>query len=209
MKTTTITLIFLISIFSVYSQNAEKKSLDSLPFRNYSVSTTWLSFVNFGDEKTNTLHYELHVKYYLSSKDIIGVKAATWKLFATMGMPMQEQLKFDENNFYPGRLRESGIGITYQRLIWKGLFTTVEVLPQLKTYVDFDKNKIANGFKLYTSYHVGYQFLLCKGRMFIEPQMHCQYWPIDTNTPEAFKEIDDKWNNFFLFEPNLYIGFKF
>ena len=53
----------------------------------------------------------------------------------TMGMPMQEQLKFDENNFYPGRLRESGIGVTYQRMLWKGLFATIEVLPQLKTYM--------------------------------------------------------------------------
>jgi len=45
--------------------------------------------------------------------------------------------------------------------------------------------------------------------MYIEPQIHCQYWPIDSNTPQSFKEIDDKWNNYFLFEPNLYIGVNF
>jgi hypothetical protein len=106
-------------------------------------------------------------------------------------------------------LRESGIGITYQRLIWKGLFTTVELLPQLKTYYDLNNKKIGNGFKLYTSYHVGYHLSFFKNRFYIEPQIHCQYWPIDTNTPESFQKIDKKWHNYFLFEPNLYIGFKF
>jgi len=32
---------------------------------------------------------------------------------------------------------------------------------------------------------------------------------IDTNTPEAFKQIDNKWKSYFLFEPNLYVGIKF
>ncbi|MBL0136276.1 MAG: hypothetical protein IPP79_21025 [Chitinophagaceae bacterium] len=76
-------------------------------------------------------------------------------MFAPMGLPMKEQLKFDENNFYPGRLRESGIGITYQRMIWKGLFAAIEVMPQLKTYIDSNARKIGNGFKLYSSYHLG------------------------------------------------------
>jgi len=82
-------------------------------------------------------------------------------------------------------------------------------LPQLKTYVDNGKNKITNGFKLYTSYHIGYHIPLFKKRMFVEPQIHCQNWLIDTNIPPEFKVIDKKWNNYFLFEPNLYIGFKF
>jgi hypothetical protein len=172
----------------------------------YSISTTYLSFLNFGEEKTNTHHYELHVGYRLTPKDKIGIKLATWKMFAPMGMPMEEQLKFDENNFYPGRLIESGIGFTYQRMIWKGLFATAEILPQLKTYLDEDNNTLGNGFKLYTSYHLGYHVPLFKNRAYLEPQIHCQYWPIDTNVPQEFKEKDDKWNNYFLFEPNLYLG---
>ena len=105
--------------------------------------------------------------------------------------------------------QRTGLGITYQRMLWKGLFTTVELLPQLKTYLDEDNNKIGNGFKLYTSYHLGYHIPLFNDRLFIEPQVHCQYWPIDTNTPQSFKVMDDRWNNYFLFEPNLYIGLNF
>ncbi|NQV41228.1 MAG: hypothetical protein HQ506_02640 [Candidatus Marinimicrobia bacterium] len=122
---------------------------------------------------------------------------------------MQEQLKFDENNFYNGRLRETGIGVTYQRMIWKGIFATVEILPQLKTYLDENDKKIDKGFKLYTSYHLGYHKSFFKDRIYIEPQIHCQYWPVNTNVPQAFKDIDDEWNDYFLFEPNIYIGVNF
>lgn len=208
-----ITATFMIAVFTspVFSQNPMKgkPAGEAVPGYRFSVSTTYYSFLNFGKEKTNTHHYEFHARYNLTPKDRIGIKFATWKMFAPMGMPMQEQLKYDENNFYPGRLRESGIGVTYQRILWKGLFVTAEILPQLKTYIDQNGKKIRNGFKFYTSYHLGYHLSFLKDRIFIEPQFHCQYWPVSTNTPQAFKEKDDKWNNYFLFEPNLYIGFNF
>ncbi|MBK7172305.1 MAG: hypothetical protein IPH84_03525 [Bacteroidales bacterium] len=213
MKTTTkritLAILFVLSMMSMSGQTQTNQNLGTSTERKFSLSTTHYSFLNFEEEKTNTHHYEFHFGYKLTPKDRIGIKVATWKMFAPMGMPMQEQLKFNEGNFYPGRLRESGIGLTYQRMLWKGLFATVEVLPQLKTYTDINDKKIGNGFKLYTSYHLGYHVSFFRNRVYIEPQVHCQYWPIDTNTPEAFKEKESKWNNYFLFEPNLYIGFKF
>jgi hypothetical protein len=180
-----------------------------VPNHRFSVSTTYLTFTNFGSEKTNTHHYEFHFKYKVTPKDIIGIKVATWKMFAPMGMPMQEQLKFEESNFYPGRLREIGIGVTYQRMIWKGLFATLEILPQLKTYLDENNRKIGNGFKLYTTCHLGYHIAMFKNRIYIEPQIHCNYWPINTKAPQSFQVQENKWNNYFLFEPNIYIGVNF
>ncbi|MCD4693645.1 MAG: hypothetical protein K8R79_12075 [Calditrichales bacterium] len=208
-KGITVALLFALSTISMFGQNQTKLSSEISNEKNLSVSTTYYTFLNFGEEKTNTHHYEFHVGYNLTPKDRIGIKLATWKMFAPMGMPMQEQLKFDENNFYAGRLRENGLGVTYQRMLWKGLFATIEVLPQLKTYIDKNDKKIGNGFKLYTSYHLGYHISFFKDRVYLEPQIHCQYWPINTNVPQGFKEKDSKWNNYFLFEPNLYIGFKF
>ena len=75
-------ILFLVLLgFSVMA--LAQKSNKELTFdRKYSFSTTYLSFANFGAEKTNTQHYELHVKYNLTSKDRIGIKMATWKLFA-------------------------------------------------------------------------------------------------------------------------------
>jgi hypothetical protein len=207
-KRKSLIIIFAISFSSIIGQGQTKESFETSTVRRFSLSTTYLSFLNFGEEKTNTHHYEFHIGYRLTAKDRIGIKIATWKMFAPMGMSMEEQLKFDERNFYPGRLRESGLGATYQRILWKGLFAALEVLPQLKTYIDNNDKKIGNGFKLYTSYHLGYNISFFKKRAYLEPQIHCQYWPIDTKTPQAFKEKDSKWNNYFLFEPNLYIGVR-
>ena len=210
-------ILFLVLLVAL-SANVFGQVRDSLPERKFSVSTSVAIFTNIGSEAaTNTHHYELHFKYDLTSKDKIGLKFAAWSLFQPMGIQYWDGLldminKKSEsygNEFYPGRLREIGLGVSYQRMLWKGLFATVEVMPQLKTYVDNGKNKITNGFKLYTSYHIGYHIPLFKKRMFVEPQIHCQNWLIDTNIPPEFKVIDKKWNNYFLFEPNLYIGFKF
>jgi hypothetical protein len=196
-----------------FSQTEELTSVrDSGHGYQFSLSTSWVCFTNFDPEIRNTHHYELHFKYDLTPKDKIGLKFATWALFRPMGMLMWEDGAMDikdESTYYPGKLWETGLGFSYQRMLWKGLFTAVEILPQLKRYVDKSGDEIASGFKLYTSYHLGYHLSLFKTRVFIEPQIHGQLWPIDTNTPESFKAVDDKWHNFFIPEFNLYIGFKF
>ena len=202
-------LLFAQAFSQTPTQTAKAPVKAPVPNHKFSVGAAYHTFINFGEEKTNTHHCEFHFGYRLTPKDKIGIKVATWKMYAPMGMPMMEQLKFDESNNYPGRLRETGFGVTYQRMLWKGLFATVEILPQLKTYLDENDNKIGNGFKFYTSYHLGYHFPLFKNRMYIEPQIHCNYWPIDTNTPLSFQEKDNEWNNYFLFEPNIYIGVNF
>ena len=205
----------MIAVFTTlaFSQNLTQKVRgtinDTVPTHKFSVSTTYLTFVNFGPEETNTHHYEFHFGYKLTPKDKIGIKAATWRLFAPMGIPWGPYL-MNESEFFPGKLNEIGIGVTYQRILWKGLFTAVEILPLKKTYLDENKNKIDNGFKLYTSYHIGYHVALFKNRLFLEPQIHCNYWPIDSKGPQGFEEKEDNWkNNYFLFEPNLYIGVNF
>jgi hypothetical protein len=201
----TILLFFTTSAFS--QTDAVKDSQVTVSAGNFSLSTTYLVFANFGEEMTNTHHYELHLKYDLTPKDKIGIKLAAWKLFRPMGILWWEgALEMDKNEFYPGELWENGIGVTYQRMIWKGLFATVELLPQIKTYLDEDDTIIGNGFKLYTSLHLGYRIPLFKDRVFMEPQIHCQWWPIDTNIPQRFKEKEGKWHNVFLFEPKVYRG---
>jgi len=209
-STTVMIAIFTTLAFSQNtSQKAKNTAKETVPSYKFSLSTTYLIFMNFGEEETNTHHYELHFGYKLTPKDKIGIKVATWKLFAPMGMPMQEQLKFDESNFYPGRLRETGLGVTYQRILWKGLFASIEILPLYKTYLDENSNEVDNGFKLYTTYHLGYRIPLFKNRAFIEPQIHCNYWPIDSEGPQGFEEKESEWNNYLLFEPNIYLGINF
>ncbi|HKK89458.1 MAG TPA: hypothetical protein VJ917_11470 [Saprospiraceae bacterium] len=165
------------------------------------------------NDRTSVQMVELHVKRKLDNKNIIGVKFATWRLFQPMGITWWDGVvdKIDSGTeYYDGYLRETGIGITYQRMLWKGLFAAVEVLPQIQTYTDLDGNKIKNGFKVYNSLHLGYHEAFGKKkRFFIEPQVHCNQWMFDNNSPEGFKEMDDKYGNVFLFEPNIYVGFNF
>ena len=210
-----ISTILMIAVFATlaFSQTLAKPArctnINTAPDFKFSVSTTYLTFLNFGSELTNTHHYEFHFGYKLTPKDKIGIKVATWKLFAPMGIQLWDPLFQDESEFYPGKLEERGIGITYQRILWKGLFAAAEIYPLWKTYLDENNEETGRGFKLYTTYHLGYHIPLLKNRIYLEPQVQCNYWPIDSNGPQDFEEKESKWSNYFLFEPNLYIGVNF
>lgn len=202
--------------FSAFAQNNSSMESENEVAHKWRVSIPYIvpDEIIFGyDKRTSIQMVELHVKRNLDNKNIVGVKFATWRLFQPMGILWWDGVvdKIDSGTeYYPGYLRETGIGVSYQRMLWKGLFTAIEVLPQIQTYTDLDGNKIKNGFKVYNSVHLGYHFAFGKKkRFFIEPQVHCNQWMFDNNSPDGFKELDDKWKNYFLFEPNFYFGFKF
>lgn len=207
-------LILTFCTLSAFAQTNQKKGDVMYKYRvSLPVITLPQLVEKAWDDRIHTQHIELHVKRNLDDKNIIGVKLATWRLFQPMGILWWDGLldKIEtQSEFYPGHVRETGIGFTYQRMLWKGLFATVEVLPQYKTYLDEENNKMGNGFKLYNSFHLGYHITLGKKkRFFLEPQVHSQFWVCDTNTPSAFKALDDNWKNYFLFEPNIYFGMNF
>lgn len=174
---------------------------------SFFVRSTYLSFTNWIGENIDM--YELHFGYRITSRDIIGVKAATWKLFEPMGIQMWDPNLMKKKEWFTGRIREYGVGPVYQRMLWKGLYASIEVMPMLKIFRDENQKKVDEGFRLYTSYHLGYHLSIFGNRLFVEPQVHCNYWPINSKGPEGFKEKEAKHDNFFLFEPNLYIGVNF
>ena len=216
MKNLFATLLMFCTL-SAFAQSNLPMDTETKVTHKYRVSIPMITvpqfFTKSWDDRKNTRHIELHIKRNLDDKNIIGLKLATWRLFQPMGIVWWDGLldKIEsESEFYPGHVRETGIGITYQRMLWKGLFATVEVLPQFQTYLDENENKVGDGFKLYNSYHLGYHIAFGKQkRFFIEPQVHCQHWMFDNNAPEGFRALDDKWRDYFLFEPNLYFGIKF
>jgi hypothetical protein len=75
--------------------------------------------------------------------------------------------------------------------------------------VNEEGEKIQNGFQLFLTGRVGYHIRLFKDRFFLEPSIAVTYWPINTNVPESFAEVEKKWPNYFLFEPGLHFGVKF
>lgn len=200
------TIVIVLLSIEAFSQKTNSRK-DSTSRFKYTICSPYLTFTNF-DSNASTL-YELHFGYRITPKDIIGIKAVTWKLVAPLGIPWGPYLMNKSEN-YSGELRESGIGITYQRFLWKGLYASIELVPLWKKYLDINNQKIDNGFRFYTSFHVGYYIPLFKNRFYIQPQIHCNYWPVNTQSPNGFAEQDRKWNNnYFLFEPNLYIGVNF
>lgn len=211
-----ITILLFSYALSAFAQTTIPKSNETEVTHKWRVSMPYIvpdELIYGYDSRTSIQMVEFHVKRNLDNKNIFGIKFATWRLFQPMGILWWQGLldKIESGSeYYDGYLRETGIGFSYQRMLWKGLFAAIEVLPQFQTYTDLDGNKIKNGFKLYNSYHLGYHVAFGKKkRFFIEPQVHVNQWMFDNNSPEGFKEFDDKYGNIFLFEPNIYFGWKF
>src|SRR5665811_1461560 len=116
-KVISTTLMIAVVTTLAFSQNHTQKVRGTVkgtvPSYKFSVSTTYLTFDNFGPEETNVHMYEFHFGYKITSKDKIGIKVATWKLFEPMGIPLWDPLLQKESEFFPGKLSEWGIGITY------------------------------------------------------------------------------------------------
>lgn len=209
-------IFFTLTSFNIYAQNTSAIEKETEVTQKWRVSIPYIvpdEIISGYGKRTSIQMVEFHVKHNLDDQNIIGVKFATWRLFQPMGITWWDGVvdKIESgSDYYDGYLRETGIGISYQRMLWKGLFASIEVLPQVQTYTDLDGNKIKNGFKVYNSYHLGYHFTIGKKkRFFIEPQVHINQWFFDNNSPAGFKEFDDKYGNVFFFEPNFYLGFKF
>jgi hypothetical protein len=78
-----------------------------------------------------------------------------------------------------------------------------------KNYINSDREIIDRGFQLFLTFRLGYHIKMFKDRFFLEPNLAFTYWPINTNVPESFSELESKWPNYFLFEPGLHFGITF
>lgn len=117
-----------------------------------------------------------------------------------MGSPDEE---------YPGYVREYGIGLSYQRFLWRGAYSANHALSLLQKYVNDEQEVIRTGFQLFPTFRIGYHIELFKNRFFLEPNVAFTHWPINTNVPESFSELESKWPTYFLFEPGLHFGITF
>jgi hypothetical protein len=110
--------------------------------------------------------------------------------------------------FYPCKDRAYGIGLGYQRFLWRNLYTTVEPTFFLQQFYDTDDNNIQKGFQLYLQFIMGYRLEFFKKRMFIEPAYALKYWAVNTNFPASFAAIEKRAYKY-KFEPGLNFGIKF
>ena len=199
-------IIFMLAGTFVFGQNnspsdslSSQKEQQNIKYR-HSIGASLFMVLNFFPDPAD--YYLFNYGYQLSPKDRIFVEFNTWKYSEPKGT------YGDSEELYPGFVRAFGVGFGYQRFHWKGLFTAIEATPFITQYYDIDGEKIQNGFQLYLQLIAGYRFEFFKKRFFLEPAYALKYWPIDTNFPADFAEIEEGAPKY-IFEPSLIFGFKF
>ena len=192
-----ISTTLVIAMFSTmaFCQTEKKDST----FRRHSIGSTLFLLGNIGDSVN---YFQLNYGYQLSPKDNFIAEVITWTYYEPLGTYGSSE------KFYPGKVSAYGIGLGYQRFLWKKLYTTVEPTFFLQQFYDTDNNKIQNGIQLYLQFHLGYRFEFFKKRLFIEPAYAIKYWPVNTNFPESFADIEEGAPKY-KFEPSLNFGIKF
>ncbi len=152
---------------------------------------------------------QLNVGYRITGKDVVSLELITWKHAWPLGInPFYNKAYGTPEEKFPGYIREYGIGLAYQRYVWKGLYLAVHAMPMWQTFKNEKGDKVGNGFIIFNTNRVGYHIKLFKDRFFIEPSLGVAGRPYFTEMPSGFKEKDDKWPKYTP-EPGLHLGFNF
>lgn len=208
MKTKMTLLVTILVLTISFSFGQKSSASDTIPLKNnkkeakykHSIGASLLMIMNFFPESAD--YVLITYGYQPNEKNRIFAEFNTWKYPEPIGT--YGQSKED----YPGYIRTFGIGFGYQRFHWKGSFTTIQATPFLKQYMDENDNKIQNGFQLYLQIAIGYRFEFFKKHLYVEPAWALKYWPVDTNFPDEFQEIEEGAPNY-IFEPSINFGIKF
>jgi hypothetical protein len=187
------------------SQTTKQESVE----KRYFIGSSFFMLGNLLPDDPNPPNFvQLNFGYRITPKDVISLEAKTWKYAWPLGIPYWKSFQAPQEK-YPGYIRDIGIGLVYQRFLWKGAYASIDAMNCFQQYVDNNNRKIQNGYQLFMTYRLGYCFQLFKNRFFIEPSVAVTHWPVKTNVPESFAAIENKWPNYFLFEPGLHFGINF
>jgi len=129
-------IFMLIAQFS-FGQNNSPTEKSTIKYK-HSLGSSFFMLGNFLEDSPD--YYLLTYGYQLTKKDRIFAEFNTWRYSEPLGTYGNSE------EFYPGFVRASGIGVGYQRFYWKGLFTTVQATSFLKQYHDINDNKLKKGF---------------------------------------------------------------
>jgi len=205
-----IVLLGAISLTMAFSQ--ETSQIDTISTETkteevkykHSIGSSFFLLGNLDTEEP-PMFFQLNYGYDLTPKDLIIVEAITWAYYRPLGLQYWDSVE----ESYPGKIRSFGVGVGYQRFHWKGLYSTVQATPFLQNFYDAEDAKIQSGFMLWCQLRIGYRLEFFKKRWFLEPSVVINYWPVNTNLPESFGQVESGLPNYFLFEPGLHFGFKF
>ena len=136
------------------------------------------------------------------------MEAITWAYQGPLGRPYGPDYDNPDSEF-PGKVKAYGLGLAYKRFLWKGVYGQVHSTAFLQNFMNSESDKIQDGFQLFNTLRFGYHIKLFSNRIFLEPSITATWWPVNTNLPTSFQVEEDKWSNYFLFEPGLHFGVNF
>ncbi len=171
------------------------------------VGSSLFMLANLAHDDYPPKFYQLNAGYMITPRDRLSVEAVTWRYYHPLGIPYGPSFASPQET-YPGHVREYGVGVAYQRFLWNGLYSSLEALPLLRRYYDSQDQEIGNGFQLFLTMRLGYHIDVFD-RVFLEPSIAFNQWPVSTNVPDGFAALDRKWPSYFLFEPGLHVGVEF
>jgi len=203
-------IIASMILLAILSQAFSQESFPDPTCRKYFVGSTLFMFIgNFIPDDPNPPDFvQLNLGYRITPDNVVSMELKTWKYAWPLGIPYGDS-RTDEIEKYPGYVRSFGIGFVYQRFLWKGAYASIDAMNTLQQYMNEQEQHIQNGYQLFMTYRLGYQFSFFKNRLFFEPSMAVTHWPINTNVPENFASLEKKWPNYFLMEPGLHFGVNF
>lgn len=207
MYTKLIWLSLLATLGATLTANAQYTDTD-YAYKRWSVGSTIFILGNFSTTDPPNFA-QLNVGYRITGKDVVALEAKTWKYSWPNGIhPFFNKAYGKQEEKFPGYVREYGISLVYQRFLWKGLYSELNVMPTWQTFSNEEGDKLKNGFQVFNTYRVGYHIKLFKDRLFIQPSLAITHRPYHTKLPATFKELDAKWSRFVFGEPGFHFGYN-
>jgi len=150
-----LTLFTLLSLFTISIISAQ--SISPVPSdKKYFIGSTL--FVPYAlTQDPSPQYYQLNFGYRLDAINTITVEFITWKYQHPLGIPYGPDFD-NEKNYYPGEVQSFGVGLTYQRFLWRGLYGQVHSTLFNQDFLDTEGNKIQSGFQLFNVFRIGYHF---------------------------------------------------
>jgi hypothetical protein len=177
--------------------------------KKYFVGSTFLMLGNFIPDDANPPHFvQVNLGYRLTPEDAMFLELKSSRFTWPLGIPWGPSFDAPGEN-YPGYVSQKVLGLAYNRVWWKGVFTGIHAMNAFQTYMDEEDKKITNGYTLFMTYRLGYQLRFFDNRFFFEPSIGLTHWPVQTNVPRSFEAVESKWPKYFGNEPGLHFGYNF
>ena len=170
---------FVLMMTSTLHLKAQYTKTDST-YKKWFVGSTLFMLGNFAPVNPPGFA-QLNLGYRITGRDVISLELITWKHAWPLGInPFYNNSYGKPEEKFPGYIREYGIGLAYQRFLWKGLYVAAHATAMLQVFNNENGKEVGNGFIIFNTYRVGYHIKLFKDRFFIEPSIGIAGRPLQT-----------------------------